>query len=59
MNKCRFCDKLAAKVQPAETWDAKHAACGPKTTEPFPHPSGKWYWLVCPCGAKHLRSKEN
>lgn len=22
--------------------------------ETFNHPSGTWYWLVCPCGAKLL-----
>lgn len=28
------------------------------TKEEHPHPSGTWFKLVCPCGAKHLTNHE-
>jgi hypothetical protein len=28
------------------------------TERPFNHPSGQWYWKVCPCGAQHLRARD-
>jgi hypothetical protein len=54
----RFCESLSEKVKTTEEWKAEHAehvdAELPFASEPFPHPSGTWFWLVCPCGAKHL-----
>ena len=48
------CERIAAKVMPTAEWFAIHNDHGVKAFEPFPHPSGKWFTLVCPCGAKHL-----
>jgi hypothetical protein len=59
------CDKLKDKVMTSDDWRAKHRPhlveyeeTNGFKSEPFPHPSGEWYWIVCPCGAKHLTTKE-
>ena len=59
MKGCKYCEALEKKVRTPESWHAEHDPHGPATTEPFPHPSGDWHWLVCPCGAKYLTRKEN
>ena len=55
----KFTEHLAGKVKTTDEWKAEHARClvadgDAFTSEPFPHPSGDWFWLVCLCGAKHL-----
>lgn len=62
--------KLDARVAPTAAWRARHlphlaaavrqqpGAAIAFTREPFPHPSGTWFWLVCRCGAKHLCAEE-
>lgn len=54
----RFCEHLTGKVMTTAEWVAKHTPCLAEgetfTREPFPHPSGTWFWRVCICGAKHL-----
>ena len=52
------CEHIASRVLTTEAWLAKHRDHGDLTTEPYPHPSGKWHWLVCECGAKQLTAKE-
>jgi hypothetical protein len=62
-----FHDRIARKTLRTEDWRAIHEqhlveqnlTCGAVqrfdfAREAFDHPSGTWYWLVCPCGAKHL-----
>ena len=56
MKDCKYCESLEKKVKTNEDWDHEHSEHGDKTKAPFPHPSGQWYWMVCPCGAKHLRA---
>lgn len=58
MSNCRYCNRLAAHVKTLEAWEAEHAEHGGYTTEPFAHPSGNWFWLVCKCGAKYLNIRE-
>jgi hypothetical protein len=55
---CDRCLALKGKTATTECWLAEHATHGDKTVEAFPHPSGTWFWRVCPCGAKHLSAKE-
>ena len=55
----KFTEHLAGKVQTTAAWKAEHEPClaadgDAFTTEPFKHPDGTWFWLVCLCGAKHL-----
>lgn len=54
----KFTEHLTGKVMTTAEWRATHAACLADgetfTREPFQHPSGSWFWLVCICGAKHL-----
>lgn len=49
---------LNTATTPTAEWEQRHAshlAPGKEfAREPFNHPDGTWYWLVCPCGAKHL-----
>jgi hypothetical protein len=60
-----YCDKLKNRVMTTGQWKAEHiphfanydVTSGFKK-EPSTHPSGKWFWLVCPCGAKHLTDSE-
>ncbi len=53
---CEFCLKLAGRTMDTDAWMTQHRNHGDLTQEPFPHPSGKWFWLVCECGAKHLNA---
>lgn len=53
------CDLLNGLVILDTAWREKHAGHLPAPAadyarEKFNHPSGTWFWLVCPCGAKHL-----
>lgn len=54
----KFCEHLSGKVKETVEWKVQHADClkdgDAFSSEPFPHPSGTWFWLVCLCGAKHL-----
>ena len=52
---CRACAQIRAKVKTSEEWDAEHEDHGPHIREPYDHPNGNWYWLVCSCGKRHLR----
>ena len=36
-------------------WEAKHRDHGGFTIEKFDHPSEAMHWMLCKCGAKHLR----
>ncbi len=56
--RCQFCRKAAQGVLSDGAWDVLHHSHGDKTREPMSHPSGEWFWQVCPCGAKHLRIRE-
>lgn len=56
---CATCAGLAAKTVATDDWLAQHRNHGDLSTEPFDHPSGRWYWLVCECGAKHLTTDED
>jgi hypothetical protein len=56
---CKFCEALEKKVKTPEEWHAEHDAHGQATEEPFPHPSGDWFWLLCPCGAKYLTTRSD
>lgn len=52
---CQFCARLKSRTIPTADWIAQHATHeGAFKTEPFAHPSGRWYWLVCSCGMRHL-----
>lgn len=57
---CGFCAEMRAKTMPWADWKAKHAPHLHRRggeefeREPYPHPSGTWAWIVCPCGAKLL-----
>lgn len=54
------CECAACQDHQARTnaWRLQHAPhLGERTgfvTEPFEHWAGPWFWLVCPCGARHL-----
>jgi len=59
---CATCDALRLKVMTTDRWFALH---GPHTSpvtpireEPYPHPSGTWVRLVCPCGARQVTVKQ-
>jgi len=54
---CSFCARLRSRTVTTADWIAQHSGSGHEgsfTTEPFEHPSGRMYWLVCSCGKKHL-----
>jgi hypothetical protein len=53
-----ICDRIASKVMTDADWLDLHEPHGQKRFEDFPHPSGDWFWLVCPCGAKQLTTKK-
>jgi hypothetical protein len=59
---CRFCRASSQRLlRPAE-WIARHRDHQHQhgrefRREVFPHPSGTWFWLVCPCGAKLLTAE--
>lgn len=54
------CSKLEDRVIATEEWEANHnwhligASQSRYGREDVKHPSGRWWNLVCPCGAKHL-----
>ena len=54
-----FSQRLRTRVRTTDDWQAQHRAHLDRPDrafdrELFPHPSGTWFWLVCPCGARHL-----
>lgn len=48
------CHRFDGRVQTTEAWLKQHRNHGDLGQEAHPHPSGKWIWLTCECGAKHL-----
>lgn len=57
--RCPVCQQLRSKTKEPEVWLAEHAAHGDKALEPFLHPDGRMYWLVCPCGARYLTMEKS
>jgi len=53
---------MKARVRTTTDWRAKHAAHLQAgfdfARQDFPHPSGTWLWLCCPCGDRHLTTKD-
>lgn len=52
-----FHERLKGKVIKTDDWVEKHRPHLKDekfNSEPFPHPSGRWIWIVCKCKAKHL-----
>ena len=53
------CKALHCSIMNDADWDEIHKPHMKRgkdfDREPFPHPSGKWFWVVCQCGAKNLR----
>jgi len=60
--RCGTCDAMKARVRTTTDWRAKHAAHLQAgfdfARQDFPHPSGTWLWLCCPCGDRHLTTKD-
>lgn len=44
-----------------DAWKLQHMPhLGPGqrfVAQPYSHPSGEWYSLVCPCGARHISTQ--
>jgi hypothetical protein len=55
---CKFCRNLGERTVETAFWLHTHAEHGTHEREEFKHPSGRWFWLVCPCGAKHMAVEE-
>lgn len=54
---CQTCHTLKAKIMTTQAWLELHSPHGPIGEEPYPHPSGEWIRLVCPCGAGQITIK--
>lgn len=60
---CRICSSIRARQKDLPEWQQEHEShLAPQESfgrEPFNHPSGTWFMLVCPCGAKIVSIEES